>query len=484
MNPLRGPSAGAEDCSSLFHQLADAHSILLWNLGPHGFEKSGLHIDSIFSENRLVICLQDLRISLRRKEEIRSDLERRFPYKVFISVYQHRATQRHRNTGYMFSTLTALHTGVFLSAFSFQLGAPEHRYRRGKRRMVFTDSGRSLGLTATLRSGEQLHFLNVYQFTVDHNALQSQLWERLKGWIRKHLAEKILLLGDLNNTMPEALVLREIVWQDIGRHRPRGRTEYSNEGLKALLIPGSLVWKVTQAHHTSHAPIPLSSTLTEVIDRKYGRLYEGLTVEYTADEWLQADIHALRFEDSLSMGEWLLVPPKRQRLTISIEDWAGLSPKLGLRWQIAAGRPAQEHEVKHEGLRTLLLVSLDLNERDLDALHDLLLQPDSFVSLTSTGPYVLPVPHAPPPHHSYIQVHDPFFIPASNAEQMLSGYSLPRNSNLQYVDALFANFLSSSKGTWHPALGHTWKNRAGRAATLERILGKRKLSLWTSVAVG
>jgi hypothetical protein len=96
-----------------------------WNLGPHGFEKSGLHIDRIFSENRSVICLQDLRISLRRKEEIRSDLERRFPYKVFISVYQHRATQRHRNTGYVFSTLTALHTGVFLSAFSFQLGAPE-----------------------------------------------------------------------------------------------------------------------------------------------------------------------------------------------------------------------------------------------------------------------------------------------------------------------------------------------------------------------
>ena len=114
--------------------------------------------------------------------------------------------------------------------------------------------------------------------------------------------------------MPEAVISREIVWQDIGRHRPRGRTEYSNEDLKALLLPGSLVWKVTQARHTRHAPIPLSSTLTEVIDRKYGRLHEGLTVEFTADEWLQADIHALRFEDSLSMGEWLLVPPKRQRL--------------------------------------------------------------------------------------------------------------------------------------------------------------------------
>ena len=76
--------------------------------------------------------------------------------------------------------------------------------------MVFTDSGRSLCLTATLRSGEQLHLLNVYQFTAAHNAMQSQLWERLTAWIRKHSAEKILLLGDLNSTMPEALITRRL----------------------------------------------------------------------------------------------------------------------------------------------------------------------------------------------------------------------------------------------------------------------------------
>jgi hypothetical protein len=136
--------------------------------------------------------------------------------------------------------------------------------------MVFTDAGRSLGLTATLRSGEKIHLLNVYQFTAAHHTLQSQLWERLKGWIRKHLAEKIVLLGDLNSTMPEALVSREIVWQDIGRHRPRGGTEYSNEGLRTLLLPRSLVWKVTQGSRMRHAPIPLSSTLTDVIECKYG----------------------------------------------------------------------------------------------------------------------------------------------------------------------------------------------------------------------
>ena len=117
------------DCTSLFHDQVDAQSILLWNLGPHGFEKSGLHIDHLFAENRSVICLQDLRIPLHKKEDIRHDLELRFPYKVFICVYQHRPTSRHRNHGYVFSTLTALHTGVFLSAFSFQLGAPVYRSR-------------------------------------------------------------------------------------------------------------------------------------------------------------------------------------------------------------------------------------------------------------------------------------------------------------------------------------------------------------------
>ena len=106
------------DCTSLFHDQADAQSILLWNLGPHGFEKSVLHIDHLFAENRSVICLQDLRIPLHKKEAISRDLERCFPYKVFICAYQHRPTSRHRNHGYVFSTLTALHTGVFLSAFS------------------------------------------------------------------------------------------------------------------------------------------------------------------------------------------------------------------------------------------------------------------------------------------------------------------------------------------------------------------------------
>jgi hypothetical protein len=62
---------------------------------------------------------------------------------------------------------------------------------------------------------------------------------------------------------------------------------------------------------------------------------------------------------------------------LPLDVWASLSPKLGLRWEISATRPPQGHEVRHEGLRALLLESLDLFEEDLYALHGLALQPDS-----------------------------------------------------------------------------------------------------------
>jgi hypothetical protein len=241
--------------------------------------------------------------------------------------------------------------------------------------------------------------------------MQSQLWERLIVWIRKHLEDKIVLLGDLNCTMPEVLATREIVWMDIGRHRPRGRTEYSNAALRALLLPGGLVWKVAHRRSTRYDPIPQGALLTEVITRKYGHLREGLTVVLTAEEWRHANIPVLRFEDSLSIGDWLLVPPERQLHTITLDNWTSLFPKLGFRWEITAVKPAQGQEVRHDGLRALLLDSFDLYEQTLDALDGLSLQPDSFVSLASDGLCVRPAPLAPPPHYCYIQVRDHFFVP-------------------------------------------------------------------------
>lgn len=120
--------------------------------------------------------------------------------------------------------------------------------------------------------------------------MQSKLWERLTVWIRKHLEAKIVLLGDLNCTMPEGLAT-QIVWKDIGRHRPRqGRTDYSNEALRALLLHDGLVWRVAQRRPTHHDPIPLGPFLTDVITRKYGHLRDGLTLVFTAEEWRQGNI--------------------------------------------------------------------------------------------------------------------------------------------------------------------------------------------------
>jgi hypothetical protein len=127
LSPLLEEFLAVLDYTSLFHDPMVAQSIVLWNLGPHGFDQSGLHIDRIFA----------------------------------------------------------------------------------------------------------------------HTSMQSKLWERLTAWIRKHYEDKIVLLGDLNSTS-EVLTTHEIVWQDIGRRRPRVRAEYSNASLRALLLPGGLRWKVAQ----------------------------------------------------------------------------------------------------------------------------------------------------------------------------------------------------------------------------------------------
>jgi hypothetical protein len=170
--------------------------------------------------------------------------------------------------------------------------------------------------------------------------MQSKLWERLTAWIQKHYEDKIVLLGDLNSIL-EALATHEIVWKDIGRRRPRGRVKYSNAALRTLLLPAGLRWKVAQRRPTRHDPIPLHPTLVRALTLRYGQLHDCLDVVFTAVDWRQAHTPALQFEDCLSMGNWLLLQPDRQTHTFNSDDWSNLSPKLGLRWEIAAVKPAQ-----------------------------------------------------------------------------------------------------------------------------------------------
>jgi hypothetical protein len=73
-------------------------------------------------------------------------------------------------------------------------------------------------------------------------------------------------------------------------------------------------------------------------------------VVLTGEEWRHANIPVLRFEDSLLIGDWLLILPERQLHMITLDNWTSLSPKLGLRWEITVVQPAQGQEVRHDGL--------------------------------------------------------------------------------------------------------------------------------------
>ena len=206
--------------SGYFCAVSNLRNVLVWNLGPHGYESSKILLDQIWAENRSIVCLQDLRIPLSERENVRNDIESRFPYKVFISTVRSRSQlkRRHpikeaenRHAGYLFSTLTAIHTGTFRSAETLRLGSsmarPVSRPRTGKhvKRKNNSDitAGRLLCIKATRKSGEDIHVFNVYQFTAARPKEQKAIWDLLEKWIKRHQQARILLVGDLNSTSKE-----------------------------------------------------------------------------------------------------------------------------------------------------------------------------------------------------------------------------------------------------------------------------------------
>ena len=50
--------------SGYFCAVSNLRNVLVWNLGPHGYESSKILLDQIWAENRSIVCLQDLRIPL------------------------------------------------------------------------------------------------------------------------------------------------------------------------------------------------------------------------------------------------------------------------------------------------------------------------------------------------------------------------------------------------------------------------------------
>ena len=84
-----------------------------WNVGPHGYQKGKEEIHRIFEQGPPIICLQDVRIPKRRKNTVKRELQRLFPfYWIYITTAQS-SRKDCRDRPYVYSVLTALHSAFF-----------------------------------------------------------------------------------------------------------------------------------------------------------------------------------------------------------------------------------------------------------------------------------------------------------------------------------------------------------------------------------
>ena len=463
MSPLQAEWLTLLDTTGACSRGQESQNVLLWNLGPHGFEASRLQVEALFLENRSVICLQDLRLPKRKCQEVKEELERRFNYKVFISSAQTgRKLGPHNSGGYHFTTLTALHNDVVSSSSSFVLGELAPGSGRKKRNHRPLEAGRTLCLTATLHSGRRLHILNVYQLTAAHLPRQRLLWSSLEKWIRKHGEDQILLLGDFNSTYPEGRGLREVTWRDVGKYRPAGLSEYTNEKLSVALQPTGLRWR------ESPRPAQDETMLSPAVDPT--DLFSA-TCALSPDCWASLGIPNLRYTDRLKVGPRTLEPLAPKRHSFSMDEWKETSPPMGLCWEIVGQeKPSHGKELVDDALHGLLRRRLELDQKDLATLGPRPICPDSFVHLQPENLFLRPIAHAPPPSRCFVRAAGHLFVPDNLSGPMRSGYRHPHHHAIQRADALFAGFLSRSGGTWQPASGHTWKNQQGKAATLDHVI--------------
>ena len=280
--PLEESPADFHDCHTAIHWLLLLHlegrlqsqktasGLLSWNIGPHGYFNSVPHIESLMRESRDMICLQDLRVPRRLVPEIKNYLESTFPYKIFISTTRGHHTTSPKNgsrTGYLFSTMTALHTAVWRSATSFVLDSSPHRKGRKPKRP--SPSGRSLCLQATRNNGEIVYIINLYQYTATHQDHQSYILERLNKWISDNRGKPIILLGDFNASPP--VTPDGLTWVNAGTETPDGCVLLNADLAARLAISPNLSkgeWE-SIANADPACPLHLTSTTYTKVDTCY-----------------------------------------------------------------------------------------------------------------------------------------------------------------------------------------------------------------------
>jgi len=193
--------------SAVGHQirnLADPR-ISSWNVGPHGFRGGREEIFALFEQGDPIICLQDLQIPKRKVQATKNELHALFPhYWIFIStaIRNGAGSQDHKGKHYNFTTLTAIDSHYFPSASHLSLHPGYSKgSRRGGSRLPPT-AGRSLSITTKTKNGGKLHIINLYQYTANEGGEQDEIWELIRIWNSRHPGERVILIGDLNGSIP------------------------------------------------------------------------------------------------------------------------------------------------------------------------------------------------------------------------------------------------------------------------------------------
>jgi len=186
-------------------QIISDLKISSWNVGPHVFRGGREEFFALFEKGDPIICLQDLRIQENKVDVVKSELHALFPhYWIYISTatINGAGSEDKRGRHYIFTTLTSLDSHYFPSATHLSLhpGCSKGSKRGGARQPP--TAGRSISITTHTGNGGNLSIINLYQFTANDGGQQEVVWGLINAWISRHPGERVILIGDMNGSIP------------------------------------------------------------------------------------------------------------------------------------------------------------------------------------------------------------------------------------------------------------------------------------------
>ena len=134
-----------------------------------------------------------------------------------------------------------------------------------------------------------------------------------------------MLLGDFNSTYPAGRGLHGVTWRNVGRYRQSGLSELTQPELSDALRPNGNRWREC-SDPSSTGPVLSPRTNPEPLISE--------TDEFSPADWLSLGVPNLCYTDRLRVGTRLLEPAAPKRHTFSMDQWAELSPPLGLCWEV------------------------------------------------------------------------------------------------------------------------------------------------------